>query len=222
MANRVEAFVKGAQGTTLGPTSLACVVNSFPGAGPAKAGWDAKLAKGKLVGYPGNNLDAHLAPFAKAITAGVAGVMPAYGIPETGAWTGLGGVLSGATIEQVGASFNAKLLTDALRGTYAFGGLVLAPWGVLNNEVIPPAASGFGAPWGVEALTQAQRLAKAVNAGVDQFGGLADVTLVPPRGPPRPSPTPRSTPRRGGRWRWPSGSGSSRTPTWTRTRRRRW
>ncbi len=81
VASRIEAFLKGAQGTTLGPTSLACVVNSFPGAGPASAGWDAKLGKGKLVGYPGNNLDAHLAPFAKAVTAGVAGVMPAYGIP---------------------------------------------------------------------------------------------------------------------------------------------
>ena len=174
VANHVAAFLQGAQGTTLGPTSLACVVNSFPGAGPARDGWDAKLAKGQLVGYPGNAIDAHLAPFGRAITAGVAGVMPAYGIPATGTWTGLGGVLSGATIEQVGASFNSRLLTDALRGSLAFGGLVLAPWGVLDDAGITP----FGAPWGVEGLTRAQRVAKAVDAGVDQFGGLADVTLV--------------------------------------------
>ncbi len=174
VANRVEAFVKGAQGTTLGPTSLACVVNSFPGAGPAVDGWDAKLAKGKLVGYPGNAIDAHLAPFAKAFTAGVAGVMPAYGIPATGSWTGLGGLLNGATIEQVGASFNSKLLTDTLRTHYAYAGLVVAPWGVLDDAGISP----LGAPWGVEGLTKAKRLAKAVNAGVDQFGGLADVTPV--------------------------------------------
>lgn len=174
VANKVEAFLKGAQGATLGKTSLACVANSFPGAGPAAGGWDAKLAKGKLVGYPGNALDAHLAPFAKAITAGVAGVMPAYGIPATGAWTGLSGLLAGGSIEQVGASFNAALLTDALRGHYAFGGLVLAPFGVLEDAGIAP----LGAPWGVEGLTRAQRLAKAVDAGVDQFGGLADAALV--------------------------------------------
>jgi len=149
-------------------------VNHFPVVGPAKGGWDARLAKGKLAGYPGNALDAHLAPFAKAITAGVAGVMPAYGIPETGSWTGLGGLLNGTTIEQVGASFNARLLTDALRGNQAFGGLVLAAWGVLDDAGITP----FGAPWGVEGMTRAKRLAKAVNAGVDQFGGLPDVTLV--------------------------------------------
>jgi hypothetical protein len=104
--------------------------------------------------------------------------MPAYGIPATGAWSGLSGLLDGNTIEQVGASFNARLLTNALRGTYAFGGLVLAPRGVLDDEVVPPAVSGFGAPWGVESLTRAKRVAKAVNAGVDQFGGLADATPV--------------------------------------------
>lgn len=174
VASRVEAFLKGAQGATLGKTSLACVVNSFPGAGPAKDGFDAKLAKGKLVGYSGTSIDGHLAPFAKAITAGVAGVMPAYGIPATGSWTGLSGALDGSTIEQVGASFNSKLLTDTLRGHYAYGGIVLAPWGVLEDAGIAP----LGAPWGVEGLSRAQRLGKAVGAGVDQFGGLSDAALV--------------------------------------------
>ncbi len=174
VANKVEAFLKGAQGATLGKTSLACVVNSFPGAGPATGGWDAKLSKGKLVGYTGTRIDGHLAPFAKAFTADVAGVMPAYGVPATGAWTGLSGLLDGATIEQVGASFNSKLLTDTLRGHYAFSGLVLAPFGVLDDAGVAP----LGAPWGVEGLTKAQRLAKAVGAGVDQFAGLADAALV--------------------------------------------
>ncbi len=174
VAARVEAFLKGAQGAALGPTSLACVVGQFPGAGPATGGWDAKLAKGKLVGYPGGAIDAHLAPFARAITAGVAGVMPAYGVPASGAWSGLSGLLSGAAIEQVGASFNSTLLTGALRGHYAFSGLVLAPTGVLEDAGISP----LGAPWGVEGLTRAQRLAKAVGAGVDQFEGLADPAVV--------------------------------------------
>jgi hypothetical protein len=50
--------------------------------------------------------------------------------------------------------------------------LVLAPWGVLEDEGTTP----VGAPWGVESSTKAQRIGKAVNAGVDQFGGLNDVT----------------------------------------------
>lgn len=174
VANRVEAFLKGAQGATLGRTSLACVVNGFPGAGPARDGVDARLSKGRLVGWSGTAIDTHLAPFARAFTAGVAGVMPAYGVPATGTWSGLAGALDGATIEQVGASFNAELLTETLRGHYAFSGLVLAPWGVLEDAGIAP----LGAPWGVEGLTRAQRLAKAVGAGVDQFGGLSDAALV--------------------------------------------
>jgi beta-glucosidase len=162
--------VKGFQGAALGPNSVACVVNHFPGAGPAKDGWDARLEKGKFVSYPGNAFDAHVGAFQKAFDTGVAGVMPGYGILETGTWSGLGGLVNGATIEQVGASFNATLLTGVLRGHYAFSGLVLAPAGVLEDQGLSP----FGAPWGMEAKTKAERVAKAVAAGVDQFGGLND------------------------------------------------
>jgi beta-glucosidase-like glycosyl hydrolase len=174
VGNRVAAYVKGLQGTSLDTTSVASVVGHYPGAGAAKGGWDARLAKGKFLSYPGNNLDAHLAPFDKAIATGAMGVMPAYGVPESGAWSGAGGLIQGATIEQVGASFNRTLLTDALRTHSGFTGLVLAPWGVLDDATAAPPA----APWGVESMTKSQRLAKAVNAGVDQFGGLADAAPV--------------------------------------------
>lgn len=174
VGNLVAAYVKGMQGDTLGQGSVATVVSAFPGAGAAKGGLDARLAKGKFTSYPGDNIDAHLAPFQRAISQGVAGVMTGYAIPETGAWTGQGGTLSGTSIEQVGASFNAKLVTDVLRTRLAFTGLVIAPPGVLNDAAIAP----LGAPWGVETLTPAARLAKAVNAGVDQFAGLADIATL--------------------------------------------
>ena len=170
----VKAFVKGAQGAALGPDSVACVVGHFPGAGPAKGGWDARLEKGQYVTYPANALGTHLAPFAGAFDQGVAGVMPAYAIAEAGTWSALGGLLDGTTYEQVGAAFNQALLTDVLRDHYAFHGLVLAPWGALENTGLSP----LGAPWGVASLSRAQRLAKAVNAGVDQFGGLDGPALV--------------------------------------------
>lgn len=174
VADRVAAYVKGAQGTALGPTSVACVVRHFPGAGPAQGGWDARLAKGKYVTYPGNALDAHLAAFAKAFTAGVAGVMPGYGIPLSGSWSALSGLVDGSTIEQVGAAFNHTLVTDVLRANYGHAGLVLAPWGILDDAGVSP----LGAPWGMETATPAQRAAKAVNAGVDQFAGLSDTTPI--------------------------------------------
>jgi beta-glucosidase len=82
--------------------------------------------------------------------------------------------VNGATIEQVGASFNAALVGGALRGTLGFGGLVVAPPGVLDDA----GGAALGAPWGVEGLTRAARAAKAVTAGVDQFLGVADTTAL--------------------------------------------
>jgi len=149
-------------------------VKSFPGAGAAKDGWDGRLAKGKFLTYPANRLDDHLVPFQGAFEQGVAGVMPAYGILETGSWTALSGAINGNTIEQVGASFNATLLTAVLRNHYGFTGFVLAPWGVLEDPDVSP----LGAPWGKESATRTQRAVAALTAGVDQFGGLSDPTVI--------------------------------------------
>jgi beta-glucosidase len=170
----VAAYIKGFQGEQLSRTSVATVAKHFPGAGAAKGGADARLAKGKYLSFSGTNIDRHLAAFQKAVEAGVAGVMPGYAIPETGTWSGLNGQLSGEDIEQVGASFHKELLTDVLRGTSQFGGLVIAPAGVLEDAGVSP----FGAPWGVEGLSRTQRAAKAIGAGVDQFTGLADASVV--------------------------------------------
>lgn len=168
------AFVKGLQGTSLGASSVAAVVGHFPGAGAAKGGFDGRLQKGKYCTYPGNRFDAHANAFQGAFGNGVAGVMPGYCVPEAGAWTGLGGSVDGAAIEQVGASFHAGLLGGALRGHYAFGGLVVAPQGALEDA----GGAALGAPWGMEASTKAQRIAKAAGAGVDQFVGLDDTAAL--------------------------------------------
>lgn len=170
----LEAYVQGLQGESLGKDSVAVVVGHFPGAGAAKEGWDARLAKGKYLTFSGTSIDGHLAPFAKAITAGAAGMMPAYAIAETGSWTGLGGQLDGTTIEQVGASFNSKLLTDVLRTHYQFGGLVVAPIGILEDAGTSP----LGTPWGMESSTKAQRIGKAIAAGVDNFQGFGDFAAL--------------------------------------------
>jgi beta-glucosidase-like glycosyl hydrolase len=171
---RVAAYVRGHQGANLGPNGVACVAQHFPGAGAAKNGVDARLAAGKFTSYPAGDADAHLAAFGGAFDENVAAVMPGYGIPEAGAWTALGGALQGSTIEQVGASFNATLLGTVLRTHYGFGGLVVAPEGILEDAGVSP----LGAPWGMETATRAARVAKAVDAGVDQFAGLNDTIAI--------------------------------------------
>lgn len=170
VAPLVAAYVRGLQGEALGPEGVAAVLGHFPGAGAAKGGFDECLAKGRFTTYPGGAFDTHAGVFAPAIELGAAAVMPTYGVPEQGDWSGLGGLLDGRTIEQVGATYHSALLTDALRGHFGFEGVVLAPWGALRE----PGTDPLGAPWGVEALTLGERIAKAVGAGVDQFGGLAD------------------------------------------------
>lgn len=163
----VAAYVEGLQGEALGLESVAAVVGAFPGAGAAKDGFDSRLSKGKFLAWGGAGIDAHLAPFQRAVTAKAAGISTARAISETGAWTGLSGTLDGATLEQVGASFNRALVTDVLRTRFGFGGLVVAPPGVLDEQ-----------GWGVEPLSRAARVAKAVNAGVDQFLGLDDPSVL--------------------------------------------
>lgn len=174
VGNMVAAYIRGFQGSSLGSSSVACVVKHFPGAGPATDGWDARLSKGKYLTYPGNNIDYHLSVFEKAFSAGVAGVMPAYGILQNGSWSGLGGLLNGSTIEQVAAAFNGVVLNTVLKGHYDYKGIVVADAGIMND----PGLSPLGAPWGMEANSKAQRAAKAVNAGVEQFVGIDDLSPI--------------------------------------------
>jgi len=170
----VSAYIEGLQGEELGQESVAAVVSHFPGAGATTDGWDGRLAKGKHLTYPGDNLDAHLSVFSAAVDAGAASVMTAYQIPEQGSWSALDGALDGTSIEQVGASFNSDLVTTGLRDGLGFDGLVIAPWGVLDDA----GGEAMGAPWGVESLSASERAAKAITAGVDQLGGLGDPSLL--------------------------------------------
>ncbi|MFT3913344.1 MAG: glycoside hydrolase family 3 N-terminal domain-containing protein [Anaeromyxobacteraceae bacterium] len=168
------AFVKGAQGAALGRNGVAVVLGEWPGAGAAKGGFDARLAKGKYTSYPGGRFEEHARAFDGALAAGVAGVSTARAIPEAGPWNAFIGAVNGATLEQVGASFNATLVSGLLRDRLGFGGLVVAPAGVLEDAGLAP----LGTPWGVEGLTRPARIAKAVGAGVDLFVGLGDLDAL--------------------------------------------
>lgn len=179
----VKAYVEGFQHGDAGGDDVAvlAVVKHWVGYGAAKEGFDSHNAYGRVATFPGQNLEYHVRPFLGAFAAHVAGVMPTYSILE-------GATLGGRPIEGVGAGYNKQLLTDALRGTYHFDGLIVSDWAITNDcntrcvNGAPagerPSFADLGMPWGVEALSKQERFAKAVNAGIDQFGGTEEAPAL--------------------------------------------
>lgn len=164
-ARLVEAYIEGFQGATLGSHSVACMTKHFPGGGPQKDGLDPhfEFQQGQI--YPGNNFAYHLIPFEAAIAANTAAIMPYYGIPVD------------QTDENVAMSFNKAIITTLLRQKYSYDGVVCTDWGLITDAqmggVVWPARA-----WGVEHLSRAERVRKALDAGVDQFGGESCADLV--------------------------------------------
>jgi beta-glucosidase len=162
----VYAYIRGFQGEKLGPHSVACMTKHFPGAGPQKDGEDAHFSYGKDQVYPGNHFDYHMGVFEAAFKAGTAMIMPYYGRPL------------GLPIEEVGFGFNKDVVTGLLRGKYSFDGVVCTDWLLIhavevNGQVIMEAKC-----WGVEDLTDVERVKKVIDAGADQFGGEACPDII--------------------------------------------
>jgi len=165
-----RAYVRGIQGPRLGPDSVATTTKHFPGGGAQKDGEDPHFPYGREQVYPGNNFEAHLAPFADAIAAGTAAIMPYYGMP-------VGLVRHGRPIEEVGFAYNRQILTGVLREELGFDGVIVSDWELVTDnhvggKLLPARA------WGVEALAPAERIVKLLHAGVDQFGGEECVDVL--------------------------------------------
>jgi beta-glucosidase len=179
----VHAYVAGFQHGTMGvdSTGVVTVVKHWVGYGAAKDGWDSHTYYGRFATFPGHNFEYHIRPFLGAFSANVGGVMPTYSILDGASW-------NGQPIEPVGAGFNRQLLTDMLRTRYGFRGIVLTDWSITKDcsercrNGAPagerPSFADVGMPWGVETLAMRDRFAKAVQAGVDQFGGTEQGDLL--------------------------------------------
>lgn len=158
-ARLVAGYIRGFQGETIGTESVLTMTKHFPGGGPQARGLDAHQFYGADQAYPGDNFEYHLKPFEAAFAAGTAQIMPYYGIPN------------GQTSEDVAMAFNKDIITGMLRGRYGFEGVVCTDWGIISDK----GGLGFIAmrarAWGVESLSVADRFVKALDAGVDQFGG---------------------------------------------------
>ncbi|SMG19014.1 glycoside hydrolase family 3 protein [Agreia pratensis] len=160
-----SAFIEAVQTPELGPDSVATMVKHFPGGGPQKDGEDPHFAHGREQVYPGGHLAEHVAPFPPALAAGANQVMAYYGMPV------------GTELEEVAFAFNRQVITGMLREGLEFEGIISTDWGVLNDHEI------MGQPfvaraWGIEQLDPPARTQRALEAGVDQFGGDYDSSLV--------------------------------------------
>jgi beta-glucosidase len=154
------AYIRGFQGAEFGAESVSCMVKHFPGGGPQKDGWDPHFSYGRDQAYPGGNFDYHMIPFEGAFAANVTQVMPYYGIP------------TGQTSEDVAMSFNKEIVTDLLRGKFGFDGVVCTDWLIVESYRMMGVMPGIEAKcWGVDDLSVKERYQKAIEAGVDQFGG---------------------------------------------------
>ena len=173
VAEVAAAYIEGLQlDRDLGPTSVAAMAKHFPGGGPQLDGEDAHFPYGREQVYPGGRFDDHLVPFRRAIAVGTSALMPYYGMP-------IGLELDGERIEEVGFGYNRQILTGLLREQLGYDGVICTDWGLVTGTVV----SGKPLParaWGVEHLSELDRLVKIIDAGRRPVGR---------RGPHRPAPT---------------------------------
>ena len=149
------AYMDGFQGETIDSQSVMTMVKHFPGGGPQENGLDPHLFSGRNQIYPGNMFNYHVKPFIDAINNNLAVIMPYYGITVN------------QTSENVAIGFNKDLLTTLLRDELGYKGVICSDWGIIN-----------GRHWGVGDLSIEERYIKAIDAGIDQFGGEKDTEVV--------------------------------------------
>lgn len=154
--------------------SVNAMVKHWPGGGSCEGGRDAHYQYGKYAVYPGKNFAEHLKPFTEGafqLTGGTkeaSAVMPYYTISYD---------QDEKNHENVGNSYSKYIIGDLLRDTYGYDGVVCTDWMITKDCERMDSFVG-GKSWGVEALTEAERHAKAIEAGVDQFGGNNEIEPV--------------------------------------------
>jgi beta-glucosidase len=167
-----RAYIDGFQTTEDGGSdgwgmqSVNTMVKHWPGGGTGEGGRDAHYGYGAYGVYPGKNLKEQILPFSegalnlKGATKMASAIMPYYTISYD---------QDSVNGENVGNAYNKYLITDLLRGTYGYDDVICTDWLVTGDA---NSLDRFeGKPWGVEHMNVAERHYKALEAGVDQFGG---------------------------------------------------
>ncbi len=150
-----------------GLKSVNTMAKHWPSGGAEEGGRDAHFAYGKFAVYPGKNFRQHPYSFTDGAfklnggTKSVSSIMPYYTI-----------TFEQDTVykENVGNGYSQFMITNLLRGTFGFDGVVCTDWGITWDEGKTPDEFN-GKPWGMEAKTVEERHYRVIMAGVDQFGG---------------------------------------------------
>lgn len=181
MSGIIATLVRGLQGpvdehgNSLSPSSaVALTVKHFPGGGPQEMGWDPHYTFGKNQIYtdPSGSygFSYHLQPFRSAIDAGVASIMPYYGVPISLTYEGV-------TYSETGMAFSQQIVTDLLRTKLGFRGYVNSDSGVIEQR-----------GWGLESFrtnpetgapfAPADRTAIAIRSGTDVLSEFSRAQTV--------------------------------------------
>lgn len=169
-----------------GYDSVNAMIKHWPGDGTGENGRESHLYSGKYAVYPGDNFEEHIRPF-------VEGGLQLEG--PTGAATAVMSSYSIAYDENnkygdpVGSGFSQYKIQELLRDKYGYDGVVCTDWLIFGNEGVtdnltvekdglyqPGRAelfAGWGISWGLEYNNSVvDRFYKAIQAGIDQFGGV--------------------------------------------------
>ena len=141
-------------------TDVALTMKHFPGGGPQELGLDPHYAFGKAQVYPGDAFGYHLEPFEAAIDAGVASIMPYYGVPVDVTYQGV-------DYDEIGMAFSDQIINGLLRDQMGFAGYVNSDTGIINDRA-----------WGFEDATVPERVAAAINSGTDTLSGFNQVQTI--------------------------------------------
>lgn len=157
MSNLIPAIQGSEDGVTT--DGVAVTIKHWPGGGARENGFDPHYKEGQWNVYATeNSLEKfHLPPFQDAISCNPASMMPYYAKPSKEKSAPQNDI-NGQPIEwqPVGFAFNDYFISKLLRDECEFKGYVNSDSGIIDNM-----------GWGVENLDRAERIALAINNGVD-------------------------------------------------------
>ena len=170
-----EGFVSGMQstfaedGTDLGwgPDSVMTIMKHWVGAGAQEGGRDDHSSEFAV--YPGHNFEAQMIPFVDgafhlthSITGAAGGIMTNYSVNAD-----LNNKLYFEGEQYYGGAF-AAFKYDLLK-QIGWDGYIISDWG--------PLSGGNGA-WGWKDYTSGERVARAIELGMNQMGGFSDMDAM--------------------------------------------
>ena len=166
ISDAIGRLIDGFQGKELGKDSIAMTTKHFPGGGARENGFDPHYEEGKwnLYPTPGSLEKYHLPPFRAAVEHGTSSIMPYYSIPSIKKSVVQEFEGEDIPFEEVGFTFNHYFINHILREKLGFKGYINSDSGIINKM-----------SWGVEELSEAERFAKAVNAGTDIIADTNDI-----------------------------------------------